>query len=242
MMENLSGAVVAITGASSGIGAAAAEALVQDGAQVVLGARRQDRLSDIVERLGKESACAITMDVRIPDDSRRLVTAAIERFGRLTAFVANAGIGMFGGITANTDADIAAMIDVNFSGTVWGARAAVPALEANGGGDIVIISSVAAMRGGANDAVYSATKAAQIGLAGSMDRELWTKRIRVSSICPAAVNTPFFAVGQGRKETDSWLENVLQPTDIAHAIRTILLQPRHLRTTQWTMWAMSESS
>lgn len=242
MVNNLSGAVVAITGASSGIGAATAKALVQEGAQVALGARRHERLSDLVEQLGTGPACAITMDVRIPDDSRRLVTAAIERFGRLTAFVANAGIGSFGGITANTDDDIAAMIDVNFSGTVWGARAAVPTLEANGGGDIVIISSVAGMRGSANDAVYSATKAAQIGLAGSMDRELWAKQIRVSTICPAAVNTPFFAVGRGRVETDEWLENVLKPTDIAQAILTVLQQPRHLRTTQWTMWAMSEPS
>jgi len=240
-MAGLSEAVVAVTGASSGIGAATAEALAGAGARVVLGARRPERLTALVARLGEDVALAVPMDVRIPDHSRRLVGAAIERFGRLTGFVANAGIGMYGGIMANEDADISAMIETNLSGTVWGVRAAVPALEENGGGDIVLVSSVAGMRGSAKEAVYAATKAAQIALAGSLDRELVGKGIRVSAICPASVHTEF-AMGKGREPTDPWLENVLRPTDVAMAILTVLGQPRHMRTSQWVMWSMAQSS
>lgn len=91
------GPVVAIVGASSGIGAATAEALVANGARVVLGARRTERLAGLVERLGEDRCVAVPMDVRRPGDSKRLVAVAVENFGRLSAVVANAGIGVFGG-------------------------------------------------------------------------------------------------------------------------------------------------
>jgi 3-oxoacyl-[acyl-carrier protein] reductase len=107
----------------------------------------------------------------------------------LSAFVANAGIGIFGSILEHTDEESAEMMDVNYAGTVWGVRAAVPALIANGGGDIVIIASVAGLRGAPSEAVCAGTKFAQVGLAGALDRELWSKGIRVSTICPAAVDT-----------------------------------------------------
>jgi NADP-dependent 3-hydroxy acid dehydrogenase YdfG len=241
MMSPQLDAVVAVTGASSGIGAACAEGLVEAGAKVVLGGRRAERLEKLAGQLGEDNAVTVPMDVRRPDDSRRLVAAAIERYGRLTAFVANAGIGMYGGILDHTDEEYAEMIEANFSGTVWGIRAAVPALLDNGGGDIVIIASVAGLRGGGNEAVYAGTKAAQVGLASALDRELRQKGIRVTTICPAAVDTEF-AIGKGRTEGDPWLETVLRPEDVAHAVITTIGQPRHVRTTQWTMWAMSESS
>lgn len=87
----------AITGASSDIGAATADALVGAGARLVLGARRGERLTKIVERLGADRACAVTVDVRRPDDSRRLVAAAEECFGRLSV-VLSAGSGLYGSI------------------------------------------------------------------------------------------------------------------------------------------------
>lgn len=233
--------VVVITGASSGIGAASAQALVESGAKVVLGARREERLKEFVEIFGEDQALAVPMDVRRPEDSRRLIAAALERFGHLSAVVAAAGIGMYGGILDNTDEECAEMMDTNYAGTVWTVRAAVPALLANGGGDIVIIASVAGLRGGANEAIYAGTKHAQVGLAGSLDRELREKAIRVATICPAAVHTEF-AIGKGRTEGDPWLESVLHPKDVAQAVLTVLAQPRHLRTTQWEMWSMAQSS
>lgn len=91
-MESLNGRVIAITGATAGIGAATAHALVAEGALVALGARRTGRLAELEETLG-DHAVTVEMDVRDPDGSQQLVAAAIERFGRLDSLVANAGIG-----------------------------------------------------------------------------------------------------------------------------------------------------
>jgi 3-oxoacyl-[acyl-carrier protein] reductase len=239
-MGQLDGKVVVVTGASSGIGAATAEALVNAGALVVLGARRGERLDEMVGRLGPDHALAVVTDVKVPADSKRLVARATERFGHLDAFVANAGIGIYGSVLDNSDDDLANMIDVNYAGTVWGVRAAVPAILDNGGGDVVIVASVAGLRGGANEAVYAGTKFAQVGFAGAIDREFREKGVRVSTICPAAVDTEF-ALGTGRTAGDPWLKDVLRGEDVAHAVVTVLA-PRHVHTTQWAMWAMSEPS
>jgi NADP-dependent 3-hydroxy acid dehydrogenase YdfG len=233
--------VVVITGASSGIGAATAKALVAVGARVVLGARRIKRLEDLAASLGREQTEVVEMDVRRPEDSRKLVQTAVDRFGQLDAFVANAGIGRYGSVLDYSDDECAEMIDVNFAGTVWGVRAAVPALLARGGGDLVILASVAGQRGASFEAVYAGTKFAQVGFAGAIDRELRPKNIRVSTICPASVGTEF-AIGAGRTEGDPFLEQVLQAEDVAQAVVTVLSQPRHLRTTQWVIWPMVQET
>jgi 3-oxoacyl-[acyl-carrier protein] reductase len=137
--------------------------------------------------------------------------------------------------------DPAPLYRTNVDGTVWAIRAAVPAMLEAGGGDIVIIASVAGLRGGGNEAVYAASKFAQVGLAGAIDRELRQSGIRVTALCPAAVSTEF-AIGRGRTEGDAWLDDVLQPEDLAAAVTTVLRQPRRMRTTQWSMWAMTEGS
>ena len=166
------------------------------------------------------------MDVRDPDDNRLLVAAAVDRWGRLDSVVPNAGVGMYGGILDHPDEEIRRMIDTNYDGTVWAVRAAVPAmLETGGGGDVVIVSSVAGLRGGADEAVYAGTKFAQVGLAGSLDRELREQGIRVTAIAPAGVETEF-ALGYGRTAGDPGLADYLRPEDVAFAIRTVLQQPR----------------
>jgi NADP-dependent 3-hydroxy acid dehydrogenase YdfG len=239
-MESLQDRVVVITGASAGIGRATALELLGAGARVALGARRRDRLEAIeTEHPGR--AVAVEMDVRQPDDARRLVGAALDRFGRVDALVANAGIGMYGGILDHTDEELERMLDTNVAGTVWPIRAAVPALIDAGGGDIVIVASVAGFRGGADEAVYAATKFAQVGLAGALDRELREKGIRVTTIGPAGTSTEF-AMGTGRYEGMPVLETYLKPEDIAFAIRTVLEQPRRLRTQYWTIWSMAQEA
>lgn len=241
MSEVLEGRVYAVTGASSGIGAAVAERLVADGARVAVAARRLDRLEGLVERLGSQNVVAVAGDVRESSASVRLVDAARHAFGRLDGFVANAGLGVYGGILDVTDEECAEMIDTNLTGTVWGVRAAVPALIEAGGGDIVLVASVAGLRGGGDEAVYAASKFGQVGLAGALDRELREKGIRVSAVCPAAVDTEF-AIGAGRTAGDAWLKDVLRPADVADAVAYTLARPRHLRVTQTVMWAMSQGS
>ncbi len=239
-MEDLQDTVVAITGASAGIGRATARELAGAGANVVVGARRRERLEALeAEHPGR--IVAVEMDVRSADDSRRLIATAVERFGRLDTLVANAGIGMYGGILDHSDDELTAMLDTNVAGTVWPIRAAVPEMRKAGRGDIVIVASVAGFRGGADEAVYAATKFAQVGLAGALDRELREDGIRVTTIGPAGTSTEF-AMGAGRTEDMPALKTYLRPEDIAFAIRTVLEQPRRLRTQYWTIWSMAQGA
>jgi NADP-dependent 3-hydroxy acid dehydrogenase YdfG len=237
-MEDLTGKVVAITGASAGIGAATARALAAEGASVVLGARRQERLAELAEDLS--DAAVVEMDVRDPAASTALVEAAVERFGRLDAIVVNAGIGKYGGIMDLEDDDLREMVDTNVNGTIWPIRAAVPRFLDAGGGDIVIVASVAGLRGAGDEAVYAATKFAQVGLAGALDRELRERDIRVSTICPGGTATEF-AMGAGRTPDMPGLADMLRAEDVAAAVVTVLRQPRTMRTLLWSMRSIHEA-
>ncbi|TVR19793.1 MAG: SDR family oxidoreductase [Nitriliruptor sp.] len=238
-MEPLNGKAIAITGASSGIGAASARALVAEGASVVLAARRRDRLEELVDELGDQAA-VVEMDVRDPAGAQRLVETALERFGRFDALVANAGIGAYGGIMDLDDDTLREMMDTNIAGTVWPIRAAVPHFLEQGAGDIVIVASVAGLRGGDDEAVYAATKFAQVGLAGALDRELREKQIRVSTLCPGGTATEF-AMGAGRTPDMPGLAEMLRPEDVAEGVVTVLRQPRSMRTLLWSMRSIHEA-
>jgi 3-oxoacyl-[acyl-carrier protein] reductase len=238
-MRDLSGTVVAITGASAGIGAASARALAAEGASIVLGARRTERLEELATELG-ENVAFIEMDVRKPGDSKRLVETAYDRFGRLDALVANAGIGAYGGIMDLTDEQLAEMMDTNVAGTVWPIRAAVPGFIEAGGGDIVIVASVAGLRGAGDEAVYAATKFAQVGLAGALDRELRGHGIRVTTLSPGGTATEF-AMGAGRTPDMPGLAEMMRPEDVASAVVTVLKQPRTMRTLLWSMRSIHEA-
>lgn len=237
-MVEINGSVVAITGASSGIGAAAARALAAEGAKVVIGARRAERLKELAAELDG-SATVVEMDVRKSEDSQKLVEAALDAHGRLDTIVVNAGIGVYGGIMDMSDQQIEEMIETNVSGTVWPIRAAVPLLLKGDGGDIVIVASVAGLRGAGDEAVYAATKFAQVGLAGALDRELREKGIRVTAICPGGVATEF-AMGTGRTPDMPGLEEMLRPEDVAAAIVSVLKQPRTMRSLVWSMRSIHE--
>ncbi|WP_375430694.1 SDR family oxidoreductase [uncultured Friedmanniella sp.] len=239
--RDLTDTVVAVTGATAGIGRATARLLVAHGARVALLGRRAERLAELTAEIGDEHVVTVAGDVADPEVNRGLVAAAVERWGRLDSMVANAGIGSYGGILDMTDDEIVTMSGTNFLGTVWSVRAAVPVMREAGGGDLVIISSVAGLRGGAIEAVYAATKFAQVGLAGSVDRELRAEGIRVSTLCPAAVSTEF-AIGSGRNEGDAWLEDVLTAEDVAAAVVATLQQPRRWRTQLWALRSMAEES
>jgi 3-oxoacyl-[acyl-carrier protein] reductase len=240
--RSLQDTVVAVTGATAGIGAATAQLLVEAGARVALGGRRRERLDALVAELGHDNAVGIVCDVRNPADNAALVAAAVDRWGRLDSMVPNAGIGRYGGILDHTDDQVAEMMDTNVAGTVWAVRAAVPQmLRTTDGGDIVIVASVAGLRGGGDEAVYAGTKFAQVGLAGALDRELREKGVRVTAVCPAGVDTEF-ALGAGRTPGSPVLQTYLRPEDVAFAITTVLAQPRRLRTTLWAMWSMGQQS
>lgn len=240
--RSLDQTVAVITGATAGIGEATARTLVEAGVRVALGGRRRERLDALVEELGSDVAVAVAGDVRAASHSEELVAAAVEAWGRVDTVVANAGIGAYGGIMDLDDEQISDMVETNYTGTIWSARAAVRQFRAQeGGGDLVVVSSVAGFRGDGNEAVYAGTKFAQVGLAGSLDRELRGEGVRVTLICPAGTSTEF-AIGHGRTEGSPNLDDYLRPEDVAHATRVVLEQPRSVRTTVWQLWSTAQSS
>ena len=243
----IDGTVSVITGATAGIGAATARFLVAAGGKVALAGRRQERLDALVAELGADNAVAVSGDVADPAHNDALVAAAVAKWGRVDTIVANAGIGAYGGILDLSDDQLTEMIATNYTGTVWTVRSGVKQFRAqassggDGGGDIVIISSVAGFRGGADEAVYAGTKHAQVGLGGSLDRELRAEGIRVTLVCPAGTATEF-AIGAGRTEGSPQLDEYLRPDDVAHAVQVVLQQPRSVRTTVWQLWSTQQQS
>ena len=150
-----------------------------------------------------------------------------------------AGIGAYGGIMDLSDEQLREMMDINVAGTVWPIRAVVPHFVEAGKGDIVIVASVAGIRGAGDEAVYAATKFAQLGLAGALDRELRAKGVRVGVICPGGVATEF-AMGTGRTPDMPGLAEMLRPEDVAAAVMTVLQQPPTMRTLVWSMRSIHE--
>jgi short-subunit dehydrogenase len=240
-LSNLSGSVVIITGATSGIGRSTAVALVDQGAKLVLNARNLKHLEALAFQLGESNVEIVAGDCGDPVLCRRISEVALTRFGKIDAVIANAGIGKFGSILDHTDIEISQMIQTNLIGTIHCIKAALPTMVKANSGDIIIVSSVAGFRGGGNESVYAATKHGQIGFAGSLDRELRSKGIRVSAVCPASTATDF-ALNAGRDPNDENMKNYLRPEDVAYQILQVLQQPRNLRTQIWSIWPMNQQS
>jgi short-subunit dehydrogenase len=190
---DLSGRVAAITGASSGIGLAVAEHLAREGVAVVLGARRTDRLAQAVDRIrsGGGKAEAVTMDVASEADVVRLVARAKEAFGRFDIMVCNAGFGYYGPADETPSEIMRRMMDVNFMGTFYGTRAALPIFRAQGHGHLVFVSSIVGRRGIPFMSGYSATKSAQAAFAESLRSEFVGTGIHISAVFPVSTATEF---------------------------------------------------
>lgn len=189
----LDGAVAAITGASSGIGLAVAEHLAREGVAVVLGARRVDRLDEAVSRIRSAGgrADSLAMDVTRLDDVERLVARAQETFGRLDIMICNAGFGYYGSLEEMDPSVMRRMMDVNFMGTFYGARAALPVFRKQQRGHIMLVSSIVGKRGIPFMSGYSATKAAQSAFAESLRSELADTGVHVSAVFPVSTTTEF---------------------------------------------------
>jgi NADP-dependent 3-hydroxy acid dehydrogenase YdfG len=190
-MSRIAGKVVAVTGASSGIGEATARVLAERGARVVLGARRVDRLEGVAaelrERGGQAVVCAT--DVTSRDDLERLVGTAVAEFGRLDVLVSNAGISKIGPMS---DLDVegwSAMIDVNLKGVLHGIAAALPVFRRQGAGHFVTTVSTAGLTIVPNMGVYAATKNAVRTLLEGLRQESTDGVVRTTAISPGFVNT-----------------------------------------------------
>lgn len=232
MGRDLTNRVVAITGASSGIGAATAIACAERGMRVGLYARRADRLEAVAERIHGAGGEAETVvgDVRDRARVEDLVTSVTRRWGRLDAIVANAGFGVTAPV-AETPADEAREIfDVNVLGTVWAIQAAWPIFAARRAGHVVIVSSGAAKHGMPANALYSATKAAQANLAEGLRIEGRAIGVDVSVVYPVVTETEFRDVIRdhtGRKKLAARVGGPRQTAEqVAEAIVDCLRRPR----------------
>lgn len=191
MTDNITGKTVVITGASSGMGAAAARHLAEKGANVVLGARRTDRIealmAEIAEAGGK--AIAVATDVTKREDLLRLVGAAVETYGRIDVLINNAGVMPLSPLERVKVDEWDQMIDVNLKGVLYGVAAALPHMIAQKSGHIINVSSVAGHKLFGGSAVYSATKFAVRALSEGLRQEMAPHNIRATIISPGAVKT-----------------------------------------------------
>ena len=231
-MPITSDTVIAVTGASSGIGEATARLLAGRGASLVLGARRTDRLDRIAGELRANTGSAVlveTVDVTSQEDLQRLVAHTVDEFGRLDVLVSNAGISKIGPI-ADGDVDgWSAMIDVNLRGVLYGIAAAMPVFRSQGHGHFVTTVSTAGLKIVPNMAVYAATKNAVRTVMEALRQESTDGVVRTTSISPGFVRTELDGSidepvmrAQIRRNMD---EFGLPPEAVARAIAFAIEQP-----------------
>jgi NADP-dependent 3-hydroxy acid dehydrogenase YdfG len=228
--------VIAVTGASRGIGAAVARALHERGASIGLVSRSGDDL-------GLERSVALPTDVRDRAQVQALVDATVERFGGIDIVVANAGVGAYGPLVELRPDHLDEMIDTNVKGVLYVAAAAVPHLIARGGGDFVSVASEAGRRGLPNEAVYCASKFAQVGFTRALDHELRPHGIRCTNVCPGGVQTDF-AIGDERGRTPDMpaLAGMMSADDVADAVLFVLSRPRNHRILEVAFRPVTEES
>ena len=233
-MGSLDGRVALITGASRGIGSAIAKVLGAEGARLGLASRSGDDL-------GMSDAFAQACDVRDPGAMQAMADATAEHFGGIDILVVNAGVGAYGPFLDLAPEHIEEMIDVNVKGAIYAARAALPHLLRSEAPDFVMIASEAGRRGLPLEAVYCASKFAQVGLTAALDHELREQGVRCTNICPGGVATDF-AMGRGRTPDMPQLAGMMKPEDVAEAVRFVVTRPRTHRILEVAFRPVTETS
>ncbi|HEV2235256.1 MAG TPA: SDR family oxidoreductase [Ktedonobacterales bacterium] len=241
MAGKLAGRVALITGASSGIGAAIAHAFLSEGADLVVVARREARLAALAEaaKAAGRRVIPVVGDTRAEDTAARAVRAAIEQLGRLDILVNNAGIGIYKDLVDTSAGDYDAMMDTNMRSTFVFTRHAVPIMIERGAGSIINLASMAGVMGFAGEAVYCATKFAQVGFTQALDRELRPRGIKVGALCPGGVKTEF-ALGTGRTAEGVAASGMLDAEDVAAAALLMATTSAGARIVELRMRPMAE--
>ncbi len=218
MAGKLEGKVAIITGASAGIGQASARALAREGARLVLTSRRPDRLAALIEeaRSFGGDGLAVVGDAREEATALKTVDAA-KAFGRIDILINNVGVGNYKKLVDTSLDDYVQMMDVNVRSTFLFTRHVAPIMVEQGEGLILMVSSMAGVYGFPGEAVYCATKFAQVGFAQGLDKELRPHGIKVGTINPGGVKTEF-AIGKGRTEAGVAQSDMLEADDVAAAI------------------------
>lgn len=237
----LDGQVAVVTGASSGIGRAVARSLGARGVRVVLAARREDRLAEVVDEIvaAGGAALAVRADVTEEADVDRLHDLAVDHFGPVDVLVNNVGVGSYGPLPSMSVDDYDWMMRANMRSSFLCTRRFLPGMLDRSSGQICFIGSVAGLKGLPGESVYCASKFAQMGFAQALDYETRESGVKVSVVAPGGVNTEF-AIGTGRTEGDPALDVMLDAEDVADAVLFALTQPEKARTFLIGMRPMSE--
>jgi 3-oxoacyl-[acyl-carrier protein] reductase len=233
-MNGLSGRVALVTGASGGIGAAVARSLAEQGVRLGLASRSGGDL-------GIDGSIAAPCDIRDPAAVGAFVEQIVARFGRLDIVIANAGVGAYGPFLELDPGNLEEMLDTNVKGTIYTIRAALPHLLASDRADIVTVASEAGRRGLPFEAVYSASKFAQVGFTRALDHELRPQGVRCTNVCPGGVATEF-AMGRGRTPDMPELAGMMSADDVAEAVLFVLTRPRNHRILEMAFRPMTEGS
>ena len=239
MPEKVAGKVALVTGASSGIGEAAALALAAAGASVAVSGRRKDRLDALVRRMEMSGAKGLALpgDVSVEADATQAVKDTVARLGRIDILINSAGVNEAGGIESLPLDLWRKVIDTNLMGTLYSCKAAVPAMKAQGSGDIINISSTAGRRAAAAFAAYATSKFGVTGLTESLRQEVGGAGIRVCIIEPGATATDIAESISDPKAREAIRAHVSKPgamaaTDIADAIMFVLALPPRANVSQ----------
>ena len=242
MSGKLSGKTALITGASAGIGWASAIALAGEGASLVITARRQERLADLESAVQAAGGKAVSLlgDATEADTAARAVDLAVQTFGALDILINNVGVGNYKNLVDTSAEEYDEMMDSNMRSTFLFTRYAVPVMIKQGSGTILMISSMAGIYGFGGEAVYCATKFAQVGFAQALDKELRPHGIKVGAICPGGVKTEF-ALGKGRTEESVAESEMLDPEDVAGVVLMACTQSPRSRIIEVQMRTMAEA-
>jgi 3-oxoacyl-[acyl-carrier protein] reductase len=237
----LSNKVSIVTGASRGIGRATALALAQEGATVVAVARTKKDLGDVAKAIESRGhpAKSIVCDVTSASDVRSCVNQTLEAFGRIDILVNNAGIGGYRPFLDWSESDYDRIMATNAKSSWLFAKEVVPIMLGQGGGNIVMLSSVAGLQGYPSEGIYCMSKFAQVALAQSLDREFYEKNIKVSLVCPGGVET-HFALGDGRSPGSSAMKGFSTAEDVAEAVLLAVLPRERTRVVNVILRPMNE--
>ena len=233
---SLAGKTALVTGASSGLGWATAIALARHGANVVVTARREERLRHLCNEIESLGAKAVFFAGSATEEvtAQQSIALAIATFGHLDILINNAGIGNYKNLVDTSVEEYDTLMDANVKSGFLFSRYAAPHMIDRKHGTILFISSIAGLQGVAGEAVYSASKFAQVGFAQSLDAELRKHGIKVGTICPGGMKTEF-AVGHGRTEDYVRSSHMMEPHEVAEAIVFACLQPPNVRIPKMTV-------
>jgi len=233
-MNNIQGKVVLITGASSGIGETTAKVLARQGATVVLGARRTDRLEKLVAEITASGGKAMerALDVTSRESALAFADHALKRFGRIDVIVNNAGVMPLSPVAALKVDEWDRMIDVNIKGVLYGIAAVLPTMQAQGSGHVISISSIGGLYVVPTAAVYSATKFAVRAICDGLRQE--NDKIRVTCVYPGVVESELadsITDASAAEAMKNFRQIALKPEAIANAIAHAINQPADVDTT-----------